>query len=90
MSDRHELARLIGAHYDGCAHPVEAPNNWARATSIADAILAAGWVSIPAEGSPEWEAMVERTMQGIAGYPMRTTVEHTLRHAFAALRGDRP
>lgn len=58
MDDLREvIARAVGETYDGCADPVDTPNNWARATSAADAALAAikqaGGVVVPAEPTRE-------------------------------------
>lgn len=38
---REVIARAVGEVYDGCADPIDTPNNWARATSATDAALAA-------------------------------------------------
>jgi hypothetical protein len=37
---RNRLIRIVGEAYDGYADPEETPNNWLRAESAIDAILA--------------------------------------------------
>lgn len=41
MTDLERLARVIGECYDGCADPVDTPNNWGRAMEAARAVLTA-------------------------------------------------
>lgn len=63
MSERDEIARLMSVSAQPGYRWGSDPLSDITALCVADAILAAGYTrtpALPAEGSPEWEAMVER------------------------------
>jgi hypothetical protein len=80
-SDRDELARLIDPFSQGAASN--------DAGEAADRILAAGWVRLPPEGSPEWDAMVERIALA-CGHPRPGHNLIAERAIIRALRGAQP
>jgi hypothetical protein len=84
MTERERLARVL-ADLQGLTWDAQSDASQEDLIDDARLILAAGYVRIPAEGTPEWEAMVERACMANIN-PASEPSDTERRHMRAALR----